>query len=107
MTVAGGFVLPQFSIGQSGASANSKLNVAMIGCGNIASMSFGGCKSENIVALCDVDSNMLFKYAEKYPQIKAAKTFTDFRVMLDKMGNEIDAVCGTWQACVYTETPDA
>ncbi len=91
--VAGGFVLPQFSIGQSGISANSKLNVAMIGCGNIASMSFGGCKSENIVALCDVDSNMMFKYADKYPQIRAAKTFTDFRVMLDKMGNEIDAVC--------------
>ena len=90
---AGSFVLPQFFIGKAGAGANSKLNIAMIGCGNIASMALGGCNSENIVALCDVDSNMLYKYAKKYPQIKQAKTFTDFRVMLDKMGNEIDAVC--------------
>ena len=90
---AGSFVLPQFFIGKAGAAANSKLNVAMIGCGNIASMAFDGCKGENIVALCDVDSNMLYKYADKYPQIKQAKMFTDFRVMLDKMGDEIDAVC--------------
>ena len=90
---AGSFVLPQFFIGKAGAAANSKLNVAMIGCGNIASMALDGCNSENIVALCDVDSNMLHKYAEKYPQIKQAKTFSDFRVMLDKMGNQIDAVC--------------
>ena len=90
---AGSFVLPRFFIGKAGAAANSKLNIAMIGCGNIANMSLDGCNSENIVALCDVDSNMLYKYADKYPQIKQAKTFSDFRVMLDKMGNEIDAVC--------------
>ena len=90
---AGTFVLPQFSIGKPGPSANSKLNVAMIGCGNVARQSIGGCKSENIVALCDVDSSKLYQYAEKYPQIKKAKTFTDFRVMLDKMGDKIDAVC--------------
>ena len=90
---AGSVVLPEFFIGKAGAAANSKLNIAMIGCGNIASMALDGCNSENIVALCDVDSNMLFKYAKKYPQIKQAKTFSDFRVMLDKMGNQIDAVC--------------
>ena len=47
-------------------AANSKLNVAMIGCGNIAGMAFGGCKNENIVALCDVDSNMLYRYEKDY-----------------------------------------
>lgn len=93
VATAGAFILPKFNIGKSGPSPNSKLNVAMIGCGNIANMSFDGCADENIVALCDADSNMLFRYADKYPQIKNAKTFSDFRVMLDKMGDEIDAVC--------------
>jgi len=88
----GAFTLPQFFIGKA-RGANSKLNVAMIGCGNIAGMAFDGCKHENIVALCDVDSNMLFRYEKDYPEIRKAKTFSDFRVMLDKMGNEIDAVC--------------
>lgn len=48
-TAAGAFVLPRFSIGKPGPSANSKLNVAMIGAGNIAKNSYGGCQSENIV----------------------------------------------------------
>lgn len=87
------FVLPKFNIGKSRTSENGKVNIAMIGCGNIAKMAFEGCADENIVALCDVDSNMLFKYADEYPQIKNARTFSDFRIMLDKMGDEIDAVC--------------
>ena len=67
--------------------------VAMIGCGNIADMAIAGCKNENIVALCDVDSNMHLSHSKKYPEIKKARQFADFRVMLDKMGKEIDAVC--------------
>ncbi|HAZ00534.1 MAG TPA: gfo/Idh/MocA family oxidoreductase, partial [Opitutae bacterium] len=35
---AGAFVLPRFSIGQPGPSANSKLNLAHIGASNIAGM---------------------------------------------------------------------
>jgi len=72
-------------------SANGKLNVAGIGIG-----SRGGADVDevaglghNIVALCDVDENYAAKQFAKYP---AAKRFTDYRVMLDKMGNEIDAV---------------
>ncbi|QBG49242.1 Gfo/Idh/MocA family oxidoreductase [Verrucomicrobia bacterium S94] len=82
-----------FSIGKPGPSANSKLNIAMIGAGNIAGMAYGGCKGENIVALADVDSNMFLQQAGKHPELKKARQFADFRVMLDKMGNEIDAVC--------------
>lgn len=93
VVTAGTFILPNCSSVKLGTSPNSELNIAMIGCGNIAGMAFDGCESENIVALCDVDSNMLFSYEEKYPQIRKAKTFNDFRVMLDKMGDEIDAVC--------------
>ncbi|KAA3655737.1 MAG: gfo/Idh/MocA family oxidoreductase [Calditrichaeota bacterium] len=90
---AGATILPYCSPIIKRRPANSKLNIAMIGCGNIANMAFEGCINENIVALCDVDSNMLFRYAEEYPHIKKAKTFSDFRVMLDKMDDEIDAVC--------------
>lgn len=88
----GAFVLPRFSIGQPGPSANSKLNVAMIGAGGFASMAYPSLATENIVALCDVDSNKLFQHAEKYPQLRQARTFSDFRVMLDKMGSELDGV---------------
>ncbi|MEN8792524.1 MAG: twin-arginine translocation signal domain-containing protein, partial [Lentimonas sp.] len=35
-TAAGAFILPRFSIGQAGGSANSQLNIAHIGAGNIA-----------------------------------------------------------------------
>ena len=51
---AAAFVLPRFSIGQPGPSANSKMNIAMIGVGGIAGMAFDGCQNENIVALCDI-----------------------------------------------------
>jgi predicted dehydrogenase len=82
---AGAFVAPQFSIGQAGPSANSKVNIAMIGGGGIAHMAYGSLKNENIVAVCDVDSNSNTR--------EGAQSFTDFRVMLDKMGKEIDGVC--------------
>lgn len=87
------FLLPRFSIAQSASSANNKLNIAMIGAGGIAGMAYGPCTKENVVALCDVDDKMFAQHAGKYPSIKRARTFTDFRVMLDKMGKEIDAVC--------------
>jgi len=90
---AGGSIRCASVFNRKTGAANNKLNIAMIGCGNIAGMALDGCKNENIIALCDVDSNMLFRYEKDYPQIKKARTFTDFRLMLDKMGDEIDAVC--------------
>ncbi len=82
-----------FNIGKAGPSANSKLNVAMIGAGNIAGQAYGGTRTENIVALCDVDSSMIDENLKKHPDNPSAKRFSDFRVMLDKMGKEIDMVC--------------
>ncbi|MDP6634720.1 MAG: Gfo/Idh/MocA family oxidoreductase [Phycisphaerae bacterium] len=79
------FVAPQFSIGKSGPSANSKLNIAMVGNGGIAGMAYGGVRSENVVAVCDIDENRLKR--------GGGKTFTDYRKMYDKMGKGIDAVC--------------
>ena len=84
------FVVPRFSIGQSGQSANNKLNIAFIGVGpgqgrgNLTQMA-----NENIVAFCDVDPAQIAKTKEKFPN---ARTFSDYREMFDKMGNQIDAV---------------
>ena len=93
LVVGSSFVLPRFSLAQSAASANSKLNIAMIGAGGIAGMAYGPCSHENIVALCDVSEPMFGEFADKFPAIAKAKKFSDFRVMLDKLGDGIDAVC--------------
>jgi hypothetical protein len=65
------------------------LNIACVGVGGRGAGVLQGMPSENVVALCDVD----WAYAEKtflaYPD---AKRFKDWRVMLDEMGDDIDAV---------------
>jgi predicted dehydrogenase len=68
--------------------ASNKLNIAMIASGGRGAANLRGVASENIVALCDVDSNAVGKAAEKYP---AAKKFTDFRKLFDNP-NFFDAV---------------
>jgi hypothetical protein len=84
---AGAFILPRFSIGQPGPSANSKVNVAHIGAGGIAHLAYSATKGENIVALCDIDTRRFPDWSSMTPK------FDDFRVMLDKLGDEIDGVC--------------
>src|SRR5450759_2557314 len=74
-----------------GQNLNSKLNIAVIGAGK------GGkgesdtncCDTENIVALCDVDSARCAEPLKRYPD---AKFYQDFRKMFDEMGKSIDAV---------------
>jgi hypothetical protein len=68
-------------------SPNDKLNIGMIGVANRAGADLQEVSSENIVALCDIDDNFLSAVKEKYP---SAKTYNDFRRLLDKKG--IDAV---------------
>jgi predicted dehydrogenase len=72
-------------------SPNAKLNIAGIGIGSQGGSDIGEVAGlgHNIVALCDVDQNYASKQFAKYPN---AKRFTDYRVMLDKMGKEIDGV---------------
>ena len=88
----GAFVIPRFSIGQPGPSANSKFNIAHIGAGGIASMAYSGCKEENVVALCDIDSRQFPNGIENQWALNVPK-FADYREMLDKLGSEIDGVC--------------
>ena len=68
---------------------SDKLNIAGIGVGGMGRRNLSNMKTENIVALCDVD----WKYAEKtfndYPD---AKRYKDWRMMFDEMGKSIDAI---------------
>ena len=66
-----------------------KINLAAIGCGGQAAGDLSNMADENIVALCDVDERRAAGMFNKYPQ---AKRYTDFRVMLEEMGDKIDAV---------------
>jgi predicted dehydrogenase len=68
-------------------SPNEKLNVAAIGAGGKGGGDIRACSRENIVALCDVDDSRAVDSYERFPD---AKTYRDFRVMLDKHP-EIDA----------------
>ncbi|MBX6315850.1 MAG: Gfo/Idh/MocA family oxidoreductase [Isosphaeraceae bacterium] len=70
-------------------SPNEKLNLAVIGTARRAAANIDEVKGENIVALCDIDDRLLGRASEKFPR---AKTFNDFRKLLDAMANQIDAV---------------
>ena len=71
-------------------SPNEKLNIASIGAGGKAASDIRGCgQTENIVALCDVDDK---RAAPMYKAYESVPKYKDFRVMLDKEGNNIDAV---------------
>src|SRR3954466_13903048 len=67
-----------------------KLNVASIGCGGQGGVDLNdAARTENIVALCDVDDA---RAAANYKKFEKAPKYKDFRVMLDKEGKNIDAV---------------
>ena len=76
-------------------SANGKLNVAFIGTFNQAAGDYEQIVASdrvNVVALCDIDDNKIDKAMEKPGAAADAKRFNDYREMLDKIDNEIDAV---------------
>lgn len=72
-----------------GTEANEKLNIAGIGIGGRGAADIHGVASENLVALCDVDSARAAQTFEQHPN---AKRYKDFRKMLDEMNGKIDAV---------------
>ena len=74
----------------SAQSPNSKLNIAVIGCGGRGGHNFQQVLGENVVALCDVNESNLEAAAMKAPE---AKKFTDFRKLYDSLkDSEFDAV---------------
>lgn len=94
----GAAALPRFSIGQPGGSPNSKLNIACIGVGGRGWTNIHHClRSENIVALSDVDdaraAGTITQAVENgYPQLATTRLFKDYRELFAQMGDQIDAV---------------
>jgi predicted dehydrogenase len=66
---------------------NEKLNIASVGIGGRGAQNLSGLTSENIVALCDVDSR---QGAPTFKRYEKAAQYSDFRKMLDN--KDIDAV---------------
>ncbi len=74
---------------QDSNSPNEKLNIACVGTANRAAADIDGLKSQNIAVLCDVDKNYLDRALGKFPD---ARTYADYREMIDKEADRIDAV---------------
>jgi len=77
--------------------ANEKLRIAGIGCGGKGDSDIMKCANagELIVAGCDIDSGRAASLADKAAKKNGGKevaTFSDYRVMFDKMAKDIDAV---------------
>jgi predicted dehydrogenase len=89
-TATAGFtIVPRHVLGGQGTPAPSdKLNIAAVGVGGMGKTNVEKSATENIVALCDVDFGLADPVFKKYPN---AKTYKDFRVMLDEQ-KDIDAV---------------
>ena len=73
-------------------SLHARLRTAHIGVGNMGSADLKAISSHNLVdvtALCDVDATNLAAAKKLHPN---AKTYSDYRVMLEEMSDDIDAV---------------
>lgn len=74
------------------ALASDELRIAAVGVGNRGwadLQAVASAPKARIVALCDVDANFLNK---AHASFSAAKTYRDYRKLLDESGSEIDAV---------------
>src|SRR5580704_1189967 len=66
-----------------------KLNVAAVGCGGQGGADLNdAARTENIVALCDVDEA---RAAANFKKFEKQTKYKDYRVMLEKEGKNIDA----------------
>ncbi len=88
---AGLTIVPSSVVSGLGHTAPSdKLNIAGIGIGGMGSTNLRNvAKTENIVALCDVDWSYAKGAFDAYPD---AKKYWDWRKMYDEIGKSIDAV---------------
>lgn len=85
------FIVPRHVLGRGYIAPSDKLNIAGIGAGGKGASDlaeFAKSPRVNIVALCDVDDREAAATIKKYPN---APYYHDFREMLDKEKNNIDA----------------
>ena len=88
---AGFFIVPRHVIGRGFIAPSDKLRIAGIGAGGKGQgdlAEFAKSPNVSIVALCDVDDRQAVKSRQSFPN---APYYKDFRVMLEKEKNNIDA----------------
>ncbi len=91
IAAAGFMIVPRHVLGRGYIAPSDKLNIAGIGVGGKGESDlaeFAKSPKANIVALVDVDDRASVKSRERFPN---AKYYKDFREMLDKEKNNIDA----------------
>lgn len=91
LAAAGFFIVPRHVLGKGYIAPSDKLNIAGIGVGGKGASDlaeFSKSPKVNIVALCDVDDRQAVKSRQSFSN---AKYYKDFREMLDKEKNNIDA----------------
>ncbi len=81
-------IVPRHVLGQGQTPPSQKLNIAGIGVGGQGGADIQQMRTENIVALCDVDWRHASGIFKAFPQ---AKQYKDYRKMLDEV-KEIDAI---------------
>ena len=89
---AGFFIVPRDVIGRGFIAPSDKLRIAGIGVGGKGTSDlaeFAKSPNVSIVALCDVDDRQAVKSRTSFPK---APYYKDFREMLEKEKNNIDAV---------------
>lgn len=82
-------VVPRRVLGRGYRAPSDILNIACIGVGGMGRNDVRGVSGENIYALCDVD---LERAADAFTSHPQAKRYRDYREMLAKDGDAIDAV---------------
>jgi predicted dehydrogenase len=74
-------------------SPNSKLGVAVVGCGGAGGGNPGAAAGQRAVALVDVDDNTLGKAVERIKdRAPGLRTYCDYRKMLDECHKDLDVV---------------
>jgi predicted dehydrogenase len=86
---SGALAFPAVLRSQGGVSPAARLNVACVGVGGRGAAAVAAMKEENLVALCDVDEARSARTVKAHPGVPF---FQDYRVMLDRLGSQIDAV---------------
>lgn len=90
--VAGLAIAPSLIMCKSETVIKDRLRTAHIGVGGMGRADLDAISSHpkvDVTALCDVDANMLSAAKKLHPN---AKTYSDYRVMLKELGDDIDAV---------------
>jgi len=91
LSVGGIAIVPRHVLGRGFVAPSDKLNIAGIGAGGKGEddlQYFSKSPKVNIVALCDVDENRAATSRSRFPK---AKFYKDFRELLEKEKNNIDA----------------